>query len=74
MVVESGHGTIKQQGLVLLHELWVVKSCHPFAVTLEVREFLNEGAARQPGEGLDQLVVHEVQISNVLATQVSGVA
>lgn len=57
-----------------MHELWVVESCHPFAVTLEVREFLNEGATGQPGEGLDQLVVHEVQVSNVLAAQVRGVA
>lgn len=58
---------------VFLPVFWVV-SLHALAVVAQVREFVKQSAVRHPAENVNQLVIHKVQIGDVFAHQVWGVA
>ena len=74
VVVDGRPWPVKQQSIVFLPELGVVVADHALAVSLEVRELFQERSVRHPGKHFDQLVVREIQVSDVVAAEVSRVA
>jgi len=64
-VVDFRAGSVDLQHHVLLPVVWVVGN-HPLAVFAQVRELVQEGTVGHPVEHVDKLVVHEVQVSDVL--------